>query len=38
MKSLDYFKGYREVFTDARVLPAFFQTNLVDPARVVKIF
>ena len=38
MRSLDSFKGYREVFTDARLLPAFFQTNLVDPARVVKVF
>jgi hypothetical protein len=38
MKSLDQFQGYREIFKEPRTLPPFFDTNLVDPARVVKIF
>jgi len=38
MKSLNEFAEQREVFQDAAVLPEFFETNLVDPARVVKVF
>lgn len=28
----------KKIFVDATVLPAFFDSNLVDPARVVKVF
>lgn len=40
MMSLTQFQERNPVtiFTDARSLPAFFETNLVDPARVVKVF
>lgn len=38
MKSLSQFASHKEVFRQPRTLPVFFQTNLVDPARVVKFF
>jgi hypothetical protein len=38
MKSLNQFEGHKEIFRDPAVLPPFFETNLVDPARVVKVF
>jgi len=38
MRSLSEFATYQEVFKNATVLPAFFDTNLADPGRVVKAF
>jgi hypothetical protein len=38
MKSLSEFAADGEVFQEAAVLPEFFESNLVDPARVVKVF
>lgn len=38
MKSLKEFAHYTKVFQDATELPEFFDSNLVDPSRVVKAF
>jgi hypothetical protein len=38
MRSLNEFAQPREVFTTPTYLPPFFDENLVDPARVVKVF
>lgn len=38
MRSLNEFGEPREVFSTPTHLPAFFDDNLVDPARVVKVF
>jgi hypothetical protein len=38
MRSLSEFATYQEVFKNATGLPAFFDSNLVDPGRVVKSF
>lgn len=38
MKSLSSFTDNAEVFPNVKVLPQFFETNLVDSARVVKGF
>lgn len=36
MRSLTEFSTYQEVFKNSTALPAFFDSNLVDPGRVVK--
>ena len=40
MRSLEEFINQRSepLFIDATNLPAFFESNLIDPARVVKYF
>jgi hypothetical protein len=38
MRSLREFVERHEVFKDPQHLPEFFEQNLVDPARVVKVF
>jgi hypothetical protein len=38
MRSLSEFSTYQEVFKNASALPTFFESNLVDPGRVVKSF
>lgn len=41
MKTLDNFANTNndpEIFPNAKILPPFFENNLVDPARVVKHF
>ena len=38
MRSLKEFAGNQEVFRTPQDLPEFFSQNLVDPARIVKVF
>ena len=38
MRSLKQFAGFQEVFKTPQQLPEFFDQNLVDPHRVVKVF
>ena len=38
MRSLREFADQQEVFNDPQRLPEFFEHNLVDPARVLKLF